>query len=324
MSLLSDSSTVIILNTATMQINRCFGIFIFLFGTIGNIINIFVLSEKNLRRNSCAWCFLVGSITSIIIFSSGLITRILSGWNFDYSETNDFICKIRSLFAFSFLTANFWLITLATIDRWLTSHLDIYYRQKSTLKNARRGSAIIICLSIGIYIQMLYCYEANLIHTPSKCYNRSTSCRLVTDLTLAIISVLLPLFLMMFFGLKTISNIRQSQRRTHHQQINTNEQQNQRKKLDRQLSLMLFIQVISLTIFSIPLPIQRLYTTFTDIQSKTNLQQAIDNFLYNLFVLFIYIANGISFYIYTISGGNTFRKALLTVFQTFRRIIFCQ
>jgi len=324
MSSPSNASFALLLNNATIQLNIYFGIFIFFFGTIGNILNILVLSQKILRKNPCAWCFLMSSISSLIVFFSGLTTRILSSWNLDYSATNQVLCKIRGLIVFAFITATFWLIVLATIDRWLSSCILIYYRQKSTLKNARRGTIIIICLSIGLYIQMIFCYEANLINAPMQCYNKSPECRLISDLSFALISILFPLLLMILFGLKTISNVRQALRRIHNQPANPTGQQNQRKKSDRQLLIVLFFQVILLTILSLPLPIERFYSTFTNNDSKTILQESIDNFFYNLALLLIYLANGISFYIWTISGGHTLRKALLNVFRIFRRMIICQ
>jgi hypothetical protein len=87
---------------------------------------------------------------------------------------------------------------------------------------------------------MIFCYEANLINAPMQCYNKSPECRLISDLSFALISILFPLLLMILFGLKTISNVRQTLRRIHNQLANPAGQQNQRKKSDRQLLIMLF------------------------------------------------------------------------------------
>jgi hypothetical protein len=331
MSASSEASEVTLFNDLTIQMNRYFGIFIFFIGTIGNIFNILVLSKKELRSNPCAWLFLMSSIMSISTFFSGLTTRILSGWQLDYSTTNRFLCKLRGLVAFGSLNATFWLIALATIDRWLSSSILTSRRQKSTLKNAQRGTIFIISLSFGLYIQMLVCYEANLINTPTKCYSKSSACLLLNNLSLALISILCPLLIMILFGLMTISNIRQSHLRIHHQPTNasgqptnTTGQQNQRKKIDRQLLIMLFFQITVFLILSLPLPIDRFYLTFTSNNYITTLQTSIDSFIYNLALLAIYLANGIPFYIYTICGGSIFRKALFDVFTRFRRMIFCQ
>jgi len=130
---------------------------VFFFGIIGNIINILVLSQKTLRSNPCAWCFLMSSIASIIAFSSGLTSRMLYGWNLDVSEINRGLSKLRGFVYFASLTASFWLLALATINRWLSSSTIALRRQKSTLKISQRAGIIIICLSIRIYVQMLVC-----------------------------------------------------------------------------------------------------------------------------------------------------------------------
>jgi hypothetical protein len=337
MSSSSDANFAALWNNAGILTTRYLGICIFFFGIIGNIINILVLSQKTLRSNPCAWCFLMSSIASIIAYSSGLSTRILSTWNLDLSNTNRGICKLRGIFVYTSLTATFWLIALATIDRWLSSSTIALRRQKSTLKNAQRGTVMIVCLSIGIYVQMLVCYEANLINTPLPCYSKSTACRLLGDLSFAFITIVCPLLVMVVFGLMTISNIRQAVHRVRPTNTGTTNdpgngtrsatttgQQRQRKKTDRQLLIMLFFQVILLTTLAFPLSIDRLYLTLTVNVPKTTLQAAFGNFIFDLLLLFLYLSNGISFYIYTLSGGSIFRKGLLNVVQMFRGIILHQ
>jgi hypothetical protein len=337
MSSSSDANFAALWNNAAILTTRYLGICVFVFGIMGNIFNILVLSQKTLRSNPCAWCFLMSSIASIIAFSSGLTVRILSSWNLDLSNTNRGLCKFRSLVLFASLTATFWLIALATIDRWLSSSTIALRRQKSTLKNAQRGTIIIVCLSIAIYVQLLVCYEANLVNTPLPCYGKSPQCRLLGDLSFALITIACPLLVMVVFGLMTISNIRQAVHRVHPTNTGTTNdpgngtrsatitvQQGQRKKSDRQLLIMLFCQVILLAILSFPLAIDRLYLTLTVNVPKTTLQTAINNFIFNLLILVLYLANGISFYIYTLSGGSVFRKALLNVLQMFRGIILRQ
>ncbi|CAF4691597.1 unnamed protein product [Rotaria sp. Silwood2] len=108
-----------------------------------------------------------------------------------------------------------WLMVLATIDRWLQSSINARHRQKSSLKNSQLWTIIIIILSAICYSQQLYCYEANLIDTPLQCYGKTSVCRYLTDLSLALVTVCIPVILMVLFGLLIISNIRQSQHRVH-------------------------------------------------------------------------------------------------------------
>ena len=121
----SDTDLITLLNNVSMQLNRYFAIFIFLFGTIGNIINVLVLSQRPLRSNPCAWLLLVSSIVYSISILTGLLPRFLSTWNADVSSTNQVLCKIRIFIFFNSYTVAFWLIVLATFDRWLSSSTNV-------------------------------------------------------------------------------------------------------------------------------------------------------------------------------------------------------
>jgi hypothetical protein len=80
------------------------------------------------------------------------------------------------------------------------------------------------------------------------------------------------------------------------------EQQTQKteKKLDRRLFLMLFTQIILLSLFTLPQAIQKLYSTAISNQILSPLQTAINNFIFNFVLLLTYFASGMPFYIYTL------------------------
>jgi Na+/proline symporter len=135
---------------------------------------------------------------------------------------------------------------------------------------------------------------------------------------------------MVLFGLLTIHNVRQSHRRVYHTtniQLVSNANKNpsikkhKRKKIDRQLLItMLFFQVTLLTILSLPLIIQRFYSTLTLNNSKTALRKAIESFTFSLVLLLTSMALGLPFYIYTLSGIRVFPKSLFKVLQSFRGV----
>ncbi|CAF1274628.1 unnamed protein product [Rotaria sordida] len=321
----SNDTAILSWNNATIQLNRYFSIFIFLFGIIGNILNILVLSQRNLRSNPCAFLFLASSIASLIAIISGLFTRTTSGWAIDLTNTITWLCQLRTFVVFVSRTIAYCLIALATIDRWLSSCFDHRRRQMSTIINAQRGMIIILIFSCLLYVQMFYCYEANLINAPLKCYGKTITCRLITDLTYAFVANIFPLIIMLYFGLMTIINIRQSKRRiqiinmTSISRVTINISQRS-KKTDYYLLYMLFVQVILFGIFTLPQNIQKFIALAQSNQIKTALDSAIENFIFNFFLLFAYLANGMSFYIYTLSGGSVFRNELIKLAQTVRQI----
>jgi hypothetical protein len=310
------------LNLLSAELNRYLSIAILLFGTVGNILNCIALSHRTLRSNPCATLFLASSITSLVTLISGVAVRLLAGWSADLTNTIGWLCKLRIFVLFASRTIASWLITLATIDRWFCSSVDVNRRLISSLKNAQRGIILIICFSSLAYVQVFYCYEANLTNTPLMCYGKTVWCRILIDSEFTFISVLIPSSLMLIFGLMTIINVRRAASRrvqpatmtmtkTMTMQEGTNASEVRRsKKTEHHLLLMLFMQVVLLTLFSLPQAIQNLYSNITTYIINISSNQPITNFIFNLFFLLTYVTNGMPFYIYTLTGGATFRKAL--------------
>ncbi|CAF1193316.1 unnamed protein product [Adineta ricciae] len=324
-----DADIISLLNNISFQLNRYFASTIFLFGFIGNILNTLVLLQHPLRSNPCSFLFLTSSISYLISLCSGVISRILSTWNADMTGTNQILCKLRIFIYFNTLTISLWLITLATVDRWCSSSINASYRRRSTLKNAQRNVILIIIISSILQIQHSYCYEANRTDTPLKCYNQSILCGILSDLSFALITVLVPLTLMLIFGLMIISNIRQTQtlirpiaarsevdshRIPNSISIGRRYVKNERKT-NRQLLLMLSVQILIIFLCMFPFALSKLYSTFTRDLSRSTLQSTIENFIFNLLLLFSNVPSGLPFYIYTLTGGKVFRKALINIFR---------
>jgi Na+/proline symporter len=130
---------------------------------------------------------------------------------------------------------------------------------------------------------------------------------------------------MLSFGLMTIINVRQAQRRVHITNVSsvsaTNRNNQQRlKKTDHYLLLMLFVQVILFGVFVLPQNIQKFISYAQANQIQSALNTAIGNFIFNFFLLFAYLANGMSFYIYTLFGGSVFRDEIWKLAQGVCRI----
>jgi len=202
----------------------------------------------------------------------------------------------------------------------------------SSLKNSQRGILLIICFSSLVYAQIFYCYEANLTNTPVKCYGQTVWCRILIDLEFAFISVIIPSFMMVVFGLMTIVNARKAALRRIQpmtmpatiQLSNVNRGSHQSRKIEHHLLIMLFMQVILLTLFSLPQAIQNLYSNITVYIVKGSSNTPINSFIFNLFFLLTYVTNGMPLYIYTLTGGTVFRKALSNAIRELTRKIICR
>ena len=178
------------------------------------------------------------------------------------------------------------------------------------------------------FIQLFFCFAANIPNTPSKCYGKTETCRLITDITYTLIIHAIPISLMFLFGAMTITNIRSKRQRIQPQEIISttvpNIQVRRLKGIDQHLLLVLVMQVIVLSVFTMPGGIQRLYSTFTLTFSKSPLQKAIENLIYNIVALLTSLATGASFYIFTLCGGKLYRNAIRNLIYTVFRKVKCR
>jgi hypothetical protein len=336
MSSNNDANLIASWNNASDLLNRYLPIFIYAFGITGNFINVFVLGQRQLRSNPSAAFFIISSIAGLIAIVSGLTSRMMAGYAVDLTNTVKWICLVRNFVLYSARTVALWMIVLATLDRWFSSSPDANLRQISKIKNAQRGIFIVLIYTFLINTPIFFCYEANLTGLVRGCYGGTYACRLITDLIYLFGTTIIPLLLMIIFGLLTIKNIRHTQRRVHdvgamsisYQNNNTmatvTGQQQQRRKKDRYLLKMLFVQVTLLCLFTCGHAIQKAYSSIVSYAPTPPLQSAILTFTLNLFTLLNFTASGMPFYIYTLTGGSTFRTALFGLIKATGRKIFCR
>lgn len=326
----SNVSLVSTWTTVTALINCYFSLLLFIFGFVGNVLNILVLSQQSLRSNSCAWLFLMSSIFNLICILSGLTTRIIAEWTYDITDTVGWICKVRVFVLVTSRTIASWLIMLATLDRWLLSCLNAHRRQMSSLRHAQQGSIVIICMCLTFYAPIFYCHDANLSNAPLKCYSRTIKCRIFVDQIYTCITTLFPLLLMFVFGFMTMRNVRKLQHRLHSPLLPRSDTRSycharraRLKPIDRRLLIMLLVQISFLALFTIPQSLHQIYSTITRDIPKSLLQKTIEHSLYKFAMLLTYLASGMPFYVYTLSGGYIFRQAFFTLLRRMKENLFC-
>jgi len=330
----ADADLIASWNNASDLLNRYVPIFIYIFGIAGNALNVLVFGQQPLRSNPSAAFFVISSIAGLIAILSGLTSRMMAGYIVDLTNTVKWICIVRNYILYTARTVALWMIASAAIDRWLSSSADASLRQKSQLKNAHRSILFIFIFSCLFNAPIIFCYEANLTGTIRGCYGGTYACRLITDLIYAIVTTVLPLVCMVIFGLLTIKNIHQTRNRIQNMTMMSLSHQNQPmetnitgqrqgRKRDRYLLRMLFVQVTLLCLFTCGHAIQKAYSSIVSNSPTPPLQSAIDNFIFTIMTLLNFTASGMPFYIYTLSGGIVFRKALIELIKTAGRKILC-
>lgn len=319
MSLNSTYSTIEIIQSGLI---RYFCMMLLLFGTFGNVLNICIFTRPKLRSVPCSWYFLASTLSSFIALYTGCLTRVLVSYEY-YPHTNllkVIYCKFRTYLTFTNLSLSVWLIIGACADRWASSSTHVQIRSFSHIKRAKQ---MIILTTIIIYLvngQMLYCFNGKFQSNIGGCQSISDSCELYNNIALFFTYSLFPASLMLIFGLLTIRNIRRSRQQIIPSTITISTNRNQRKTT-KQMTIMLFVQVICSVFLSLPISIKNICFVFFQYEMKSDEEKQLENFFDVLVTLITLINSSISFYIFTLTG-EIFRNELKQIFRYFVIDIF--
>ncbi|CAF3832575.1 unnamed protein product [Rotaria sp. Silwood1] len=113
------------------QLNIYLGLFIFITGNISWIGNIIVFSSRNFRGRACSIYLIAESYFNFLYFDYVLVIRMIQkGFRLPIINRYDVVCKIRQFLSQYTHQVAFTLITLATIDRLLSTHRSIGFYAK--------------------------------------------------------------------------------------------------------------------------------------------------------------------------------------------------
>jgi hypothetical protein len=248
------SLTVVEINFIIQQLNIYIGLFIFITGVIGGLLNIIIFTTlKTFRETSCGFYLIVTSIFNVSHAIFALITRILdSGFSINLTHLS-WSCKIRTFLSQSCVLLSLTGMSLVTIDQFLSMTT---YRHLSSLKSAHRHIIIACCLWFfhGIFALIYWdtptgiCVQINVSYVKYLSY-----------FYLPVLLGCLPIVIMVTFSLLAFFNIRTLASR----QINI-----VRLSRDRQLTAMALLQVAFIVFASISYTIFNIYDLNTIITEE--------------------------------------------------------
>jgi hypothetical protein len=307
--------------------------FIILFGTIGNIINLVIFRQIQLRSNPCAFYFFLSSLAGLIDLYCYPFTRILSSYGIDLTMHNPLACKLRIVSVNFFTSLSVWSISFAIIDRYHLSSTDVNQRNRSNMKNTYKAAGGLALGLFLIYAPLFYCYDANrpVPEFALPCNPISQTCFWYYTTSMLLTMIFAPLILMLLFGYLTIINVRKLCR-PKTKAITTDASfllrsssfPIQLKRKDRQFLRILFIQIFLLTVSFIPFALMQLYSTATRLRSKSIERITVEYFIYDIFGFLPFIAVSMTFYVFTLTG-KLFREIFIQLLKSFfKNVIYCR
>ncbi|UJR34730.1 hypothetical protein I4U23_027507 [Adineta vaga] len=123
--------------TPTFAISVFF--FIFIVGTIGNLLNLMTLLSKDFRTKSCTFYMICGSLLDLVHNMFTITVRLSTEYfgNSATSITRD-VCKLRGYLPICLSTMVATCVSLATFDRFMSTSLSVHWRNLSSIWFAKR------------------------------------------------------------------------------------------------------------------------------------------------------------------------------------------
>lgn len=266
------------------QITIYIGFILIIFGVIGGIFNIIIfLSLKTFRQSPSVFYLTIMSFVNLGQLLFGLFSRVMIfGFGIDWNSLSIYFCKIRLTLFLLCALISYTCLCLAIFDQYLSTSIRPYWQQMSHIKNAFRLTLFFTFL----WILHLIPYPIYLQHIISSTTGKITCTSINPSMAIyrnyyigLLLTGYIPDLITIIFGILSYKNIQQIAYRTIPLV---------RRELDKQLTIMVFAQVIINLITNIPF-VTVIAITYATTNIKDPFILEIIQFIYNLTIIIFYI-----------------------------------
>ncbi|CAF0875862.1 unnamed protein product [Adineta steineri] len=292
----------------------------FIFGLIGNLLNIIIFCRKHLRKNSCSVYFITTSIFNLLVICLGIIPIVVTSYSsYDYSSHSIIYCKFRGYIMHVLLMISRSSVALACIDRFALCSPYVHIRALNQRRIAIR--LILIACLLWFIIPIHIPVHVN-IQMPGRRCGTSGTYSVVYAIYAAIVTAI-PLIIMVVFSSLTIHHLKHIRSRVHaDMSIPTMNIQSRLRirKRDAQFTRILISVVILYFFSTILFPIYSMYTAFTFKIFKDANHMAIEGFLRYIAISFLIYVNSSSIFYIHLLASKAFRRECKQLFlQLYKR-----
>ena len=310
----SDSYYIDLLNTVITRIYQYGNLTIYILGTVGDLLSIYIFLTKKWRKNVCVFYFLICLLLSLIYLNSTILaTSLITGWRINAVNSSIVLCKLMFYVTFVVALLLPTILILASIDRLLISSQNVDTR----LYSSRRLAYLLIGISI-VFWTLFNLHILVRVHIqqigPSSviCYYDLSSAYfnfVNYSLTVFNCSFCLLMIVLSIFAFKNVRRIR-SLPRQQPRIIRT------MTKKDFQLLRCLFVHDVVYISVSVISSVYAVYQITSRDQKRTPLQSAIANFLVNLFTFIYFTYYCCSFFIFVCVSKAFRQEVKQLIFKT--------
>ncbi len=314
-----SSALLFLINDIKNDLLLSLGITYIVLGTVGNLLNIILFRKRVLWKLSpCIPFLLVASVANMIDIYSAIMLRMLIGFQITPAYYSPIICKLQYYLYYTSYCISSWCMVACCADRFISSSHSAAVRRYSSMRMSGRIILGIILFTLLVYLQTLFCYEANQFNKPTPCFVQTAVCSVVDIVLYFIFQAIGPPLLMFIFGIGTFIHIHQ--RRSIAQisasttetavRTNTSVPTRNTERNGREILRMLTIQVVLYIVFCMPLLALKIYFILPLSIVKSTVRISVENLIFNAALLISFIDKSFSFYIYTLAS-KYYRQELI-------------
>ncbi|CAF1380569.1 unnamed protein product [Adineta steineri] len=276
----------------------------FIFGIIGNALNIFVFTQLKLfRTNRCIFYMTIESISNFIYQFLSITLTILTSIYGDDATGRSFIwCKLKSILSQICALTTFYMICFSAVDQFFSTNYRYNLRQMCTLKLGRYFAFIFICFAVIHSIVFGFSYD---IQPKFGCIiSDYTWIQYSTFFLYPILVGFLPIVIASSFSILAYHNVRHIVRR----QLPI-----VRRKLDKQITAMVLTRVIAFVCLVLPYNIYCIYAVNFPTSQSVPKDYAISRLIQAIFSSINIMNSVINFYIFIIFSSRFRRQVKLVL-----------
>ncbi|CAF1469614.1 unnamed protein product [Rotaria magnacalcarata] len=304
------------LELATTYFTVCAGLFIVTLGMIGNILNIIVfLSLETFRKNPCAFCLLILSISESGMLLFFVIPDIFANILMDPGDAYiTFPCKLRMAFPQIFGMMTHFIMCYAAIDQRLSTSMPDRHHGIN-IRIMRHLIMIAIFISVSHSIPFFLFYNVQLLAGTNR-----TVCRFTDNdgvfsiyavyINLPVIHGIVPIAIISVFCLIALRNVRSMHKKKVHRM---------RLHLEQQLTSMVLTKNLSVYITVVPFLIVYVMRYIISNRTTNAILQGQLFTVYRFFMMVFYLNYADSFYIFLACSARFHRQLKFVVFDIYLR-----
>jgi hypothetical protein len=281
---MSSSSVALQFITAASIYSTYITYITFAIGLIGNVLNILVFTRlKIFRLNCCAFYLTVESIIDIVQLSQTVVNEILK-LIYGSEPINVLLvwCKLSTMLPQWCRLMLASIVCFVALDQFLSTNHQAYLRRLSSLTVTRYQIVFAVCLCLlhtvpfAIFLQIHSSYGCIITNTYLTEY--------YSYFFYPVLNGLFPICMSSLFSILAYRNVRRIVRR----QIPID-----RRRLDQQLTAMIFVRVIFFVLLQIGFTVYRIYALNVKIVPNNTLGYAAQLWVQVITISLVYFSHAV-------------------------------